>query len=199
MSEGDLHVSQTTSPRAIAGRSCWLSSGRCCRGRPPGRCCSQTVTAFSARTGQDPAPVSTRELLRRTSRVDHPNRGHRPDADLRRAAPASGTCRVRVPLQRPAATSGAATAAAAPDITGSRAGPWQDPASTDTGRPSQRVRDSSLKPLVKHHGRVLAPDRHPRVSRFLLIRCRRRPRLRGRPGFLAGWPAQGTGCEIWRR
>ena len=43
----------------------------------------------------------------------------RSDADLRRAAPASGTCRVRVPLQRPAAASGAATAAAAPDITGS--------------------------------------------------------------------------------
>src|SRR4029079_1861121 len=44
-------------------------------------------------------------------------------------------------------------AAAAPDITGSRAGPWQDPASTDPGRPSQRLRDRSLKPLVKHHGR----------------------------------------------
>jgi 2-oxo-3-hexenedioate decarboxylase len=39
----------------------------------------------------------------------------------------------------------------------------------------------------------------PRVSQFLLIKSRRRPRLRGRPGFLAGWPAQGMGCEIWRR
>ena len=39
----------------------------------------------------------------------------------------------------------------------------------------------------------------PRVSQFLLIMCRRRPRLRGRPGFLAGWPAQGVDREIWRR
>ena len=39
----------------------------------------------------------------------------------------------------------------------------------------------------------------PRVSQFLWIMCRRRPRLRGRPGFLAGWPAQGMGCEISRR
>ena len=38
-----------------------------------------------------------------------------------------------------------------------------------------------------------------RVSQFLLIMSRRRPRLRGRPGFLAGWPAQGMGREIWRR
>ena len=58
-----------------------------------------------------------------------------------------------------AAASGAAVAAAAPDIAGSRAGPWQDPASTDPGRTHQRVRGGSLKPLVRHHGRVLEPDR----------------------------------------
>jgi hypothetical protein len=39
-----------------------------------------------------------------------------------------------------------------------RAGSWQDPASTDPGRAHQRVRGGSLKPLVKHHGHVLAPD-----------------------------------------
>jgi hypothetical protein len=39
----------------------------------------------------------------------------------------------------------------------------------------------------------------PRVSQFLLIMCRRRPRRRGRPGFVAEWPAQGMGCKIWRR
>jgi hypothetical protein len=38
-----------------------------------------------------------------------------------------------------------------------------------------------------------------RVSQFLLIMFRRRPRRRGRPGFLAGWPAQGMSREIWRR
>jgi Transposase len=34
---------------------------------------------------------------------------------------------------------------------------------------------------------------------FWLIMCQRRPRRRGRPGFLAGWPARGMGREIWRR
>ena len=47
--------------------------------------------------------------------------------------------------------------------------------------------------------RVSGTHRVARVSQFLLIKFRRRPRLRGRPGFLAGWPAQGMGCEIWRR
>jgi transposase InsO family protein len=47
-----------------------------------------------------------------------------------------------------AAASGAAAAAATPAIAGSRAGPSQDPASTDPGRPPQRVRSGSLKPLV---------------------------------------------------
>jgi hypothetical protein len=41
------------------------------------------------------------------------------------------------PLQHRAAASGAADAAAAPDIAGSRAGSWQDPASTDPGRAHQ--------------------------------------------------------------
>jgi hypothetical protein len=31
----------------------------------------------------------------------------------------------------------------------------------------------------------------PSCFAVLLIKSRRRPRLRGRPGFLAGWPAQG--------
>ena len=42
---------------------------------------------------------------------------------------------------------------------GCRAGPWQDPASTDLGRTPQRVRGGSLNPLVRRYGRVLAPDR----------------------------------------
>jgi transposase len=41
--------------------------------------------------------------------------------------------------------------------------------------------------------------RETRVSQSLLIMFRLRPRLRGRLGFLAGWPAQGMGCEISRR
>jgi len=47
--------------------------------------------------------------------------------------------------------------------------------------------------------RVSGTHRSARVSQFLLIRCRRRPRLRGRLGFLAGWPARGMDREIWRR
>ena len=46
---------------------------------------------------------------------------------------------------------------------------------------------------------VSGTHRVARVSQFLLIMSRRRPRRRGRPGFLAGWPAQGMGREIWRR
>ena len=69
-----------------------------------------------------------------------------------------------------AAASGAAAAAAAPDIAGSRAGPWQDPASTDPGRPHQRVRGGSLKPLVRHHGRVLEP-RSPRQEYVMRPPC----------------------------
>src|SRR6185436_19435323 len=105
------------------------------------------------------AAVSEGELLRRTLRVDHPDRGHRPDADLRRAAPASGACRVHHPLQHRAAAPGAAVAAAAPDIAGPRADSWQDPASTDPGRTPQRVRSGSMKPLIRPHGYVLEPDR----------------------------------------
>ena len=42
-------------------------------------------------------------------------------------------------------------------------------------------------------------DHHPRVSQFLSIMSRRRPRLRGPPGFLAVSPAQGMDPEISRR
>ena len=63
-----------------------------------------------------PPRCSTRELLRRALRVDGPDRGHRPDADLRRAAPAQGARRVRRPLQHRAAASSTGAAAAAPNI-----------------------------------------------------------------------------------
>ena len=58
--------------------------------------------------------------------------------------------------------------------------------------------------IADHRWSAPRPDFwHPtgvtRVSQFLLIKSRQRPRLRGRPGFLAGWPAQGVDREIWRR
>ena len=39
----------------------------------------------------------------------------------------------------------------------------------------------------------------PSCFAVLLIKSRLRPRLRGRPGFLAGWPARGMDREISRR
>ena len=84
------------------------------------------------------------ELLRRARCIDRPDRGIRPNADLRRTAPAPRACRVRRPLQREEAASSAETAAAAPNISGSRAGSWPDSASTDPGRTPQRVRSGSL-------------------------------------------------------
>ena len=75
-------------------------------------------------------------------------------------------------LQPAAAASSAAAASAAPGSACPRADPRQDPASTDPRRPDQRVRARSLKPLVRRHGRVLAPDRPaPR------LRCGPTPRL----------------------
>ena len=65
---------------------------------------------------------------------------------------------VRCALQHAAAASSAAAASATPGIACPRAGPRQDPASTDPRRPDQPVRTRSLKPLVTGHGRVLEPD-----------------------------------------
>ena len=47
-----------------------------------------------ASSGQDPAPLPPGELFRRTARVDHPNRTHRSEADLRGTTPPQGTRRL---------------------------------------------------------------------------------------------------------
>ena len=56
-----------------------------------------------------------------------------------------------------AAASSAAAASTTPGIACPRAGPRQDPTSTDPRRPDQRVRVRGLKPLVSSRGRVLEP------------------------------------------
>jgi hypothetical protein len=54
----------------------------------------------------------------------------------------------------------------------------------------------AIRLLTTHDVRAVCDSR---VSQFLLITFRLPPRLRERLGFLAGWPAQGMGREIWRR
>ena len=53
------------------------------------------------RSDQDPAAKPQGECLRGAVRAHHPDRGHRPDADLRRTPPAARPSPVRGPLQRP--------------------------------------------------------------------------------------------------
>src|SRR5215211_3427246 len=53
--------------------------------------------------------------------------------------------------------------------------------------------NTASKAAVNLLSRSRIRNRSPRVSRFLLIMFRRRPRLRERRGFLAGWPAQDMG------
>jgi hypothetical protein len=67
-----------------------------------------------------------------------------------------------------------------------------------TTRPARRPDPTNIS---RSHDvrRVVGTHRATRVSQFLLIKSRRPPRLRGRLGFLAGWPAQGMDREIWRR
>jgi putative transposase len=89
--------------------------------------------------GQDPAPVSAGELLRRTPRVDLSDRAHRPHADLRRAASAPSARGLRHALQHAAAASSAATASTTPASACSRASLRQDPAPT-----SPRTREHAV-------------------------------------------------------
>ena len=85
---------------------------------------------------------------------------HRPDADLRGATPAQGARRVRCALQHAAAASSAAAASTAPAIACPRAGPRQDPASTDP----RRARSTSTNPQPETAGQTPWPSsgtRHP--------------------------------------
>ena len=74
--------------------------------------------AVLAGAGIDPVKIPPRcpraKLLRRTIRPHNQSRTHRPHPDLRRATPTDRSRPVRRPLQRPAATSGAAASPAAP-------------------------------------------------------------------------------------
>ena len=76
--------------------------------------------------------------------ADGAERADRPDADLQRGAPSQGACHVCRALQHPAATPSAATASTKPGSACPRAGPRQDPTSTDPRRSHQPLRTRSL-------------------------------------------------------
>jgi hypothetical protein len=138
-------------------------------------------------------PVAAGELLRRTRRVDRPNRAHRPDADLRRAAPPQGACRLRRTLQQATAASSAATAPATSRTGGRGSRAPADPASTGPRRADQRVRTPQPETADQTHQRILEPDR---VVQYVLALAQqldeRDPQL---PDELAGFRA---GCWIRR-
>ena len=133
-----------------------------------------TVLARRYRRGRDSAPLSAGVLFRRTLRADGADRADRPDADLQRGASPQGACQVRRALRQSAATPSAATTSTTPGSACSRAGPWQDPTSTDPRRSHQPLRTRSLKLLVKHRDRVLEPDSpgRPKIRSWRLhLRC----------------------------
>ena len=91
------------------------------------------------RSGEDPAPKSSRERLCRTVRAYRPERGHRPDADLRRAAPAHSPGPVRSSPQRATTPSQLPTAPTQARPPRRRPIPAADQAATSPRRPHQRI------------------------------------------------------------
>ena len=107
-----------------------------------------------------------------TLRAHSPGRGHRPDADLRRTASASGPGPVGGPLQRTATPSQppASPAPAGPPCRGPL--PGTDPAPACPRRPHQRVQAGRAEAQVSTCGRVLEPT-GKRPGQEGWRRCRR--------------------------
>jgi putative transposase len=99
------------------------------------------------------------ERLCRKIRAHRPDRGNRPDADLRRTTPADGPGRVRGPLQRttPPPQPRAPPAPARPPRR--RPLPRADQAPARPRRPHQRIPAGRVEAQVKTGGRVLEPHR----------------------------------------
>jgi hypothetical protein len=102
---------------------------------------------------EDPAAKSARERLRGAVRTHRPNRGHRPDAQLRRAARAVGPGPVRSPLQR-TTTPAAASCTHRDPTTHRRPLPSADQAPGRPRRPHQRVRAGRMKAQLNAGCRV---------------------------------------------
>lgn len=106
-----------------------------------------------------PPPKPSRERLCRTVRAHRPFRGHRPDADLQRTAPAACPIPVRGPLQRAAAPSQPPAPPAPARPAPRRPLPEADQAPAHSRRPHQRIRAGRVEAQVNTGGRVLEPRR----------------------------------------
>jgi putative transposase len=122
-----------------------------------------SLGAVVASTGIDalkiPPRKSWREPIRGAVRAQRPDRGHRPDADLRRATPAARPGRVRGPRQRTATPPRPPAPPAPARPPRRRPLPAADQAPPGPGRPHQRIRAGRVKAQVKTSGRVLEPHR----------------------------------------
>ena len=106
---------------------------------------------------EDPASKPPGERLCRTVRTHRPDRGHRPDAHLRRTTPAAGPSRVRGALQRTASPSQPPAPPAPAGPPRRRPLPEADQAPTRPRRAHQRIRASRVEAQVKSGSRVLEP------------------------------------------
>ena len=93
---------------------------------------------------EDPTPMSTSELLRRTIRTNCQSRTHRPDTDLRPATSSTAPRRIRPPLQHATAPPRPATAPTATRAPHSTTDPHASSgdqssaaSSTNTGEPPE--------------------------------------------------------------
>ena len=119
---------------------------------------------------ENPASEPASELLCGTVRAHRPDRGHRPDAHLRRTASAHNPRRVRGPLQR--ATTPSQPPAPPAEARSPCRGPLPpaDQAPTRPGRPHQRVRAGRVKPQLSTRGRILEPRRDIWTARLATAR-----------------------------
>ena len=116
------------------------------------------------RGGEDPAPEPSGERLCLTVCAHRPDGGDRPDADLRRTAPAPRDDRVRGPLRRTTTSSQPGTPPAPARSPRRRPLPGADQAPARSRRPPQRIRAGRVEAQVKTGGRVLEPHRVPPAS-----------------------------------
>ncbi len=104
-------------------------------------------------------PQPLRERLCGTVRAYRPDRGQRPDTDLRRTTPADGPGPVRGPLQRPATSSQPGPPPAQAGSPRRRPLPRANQAPARPRRPRQRIRAGRVEAQVNNGGRLLEPHK----------------------------------------